>query len=387
MHYLKKLVCLYANRSSVFVYRLASEERTKKIMSAVRDGLHKLSDMKGEPPTDTTQTPGLNTFYNYVEEVITSDDWTDDMYVKGVMEEIQVSVQKLSRPVRNSDHDHTGFPLETDAQKAAHEARILSLQEAFSQERKTLELSINDLTQQVQRLTEKTKADKRFIEELSADRESEREEYLKLVRTVEESYRESEKHQERNSQLKLSSSDLENQLRSVTEQSESLTRDKELLVEDLQLKEDLLRQRDEVVTELEKQLADRMNQEQRNQKQMAQMAAELSGFLRSPSPERTLTDDSFMSFEDLRQQIVDLKDELEARNRVNEAERDRRVTDLHSELERIKQSEQRAIRDCQVFQQQIEQQDLDMAHLRQQVCLTELSLLLIYSYFTMAGNL
>ncbi|GAU99002.1 hypothetical protein RvY_10064 [Ramazzottius varieornatus] len=343
--------------------KLASEERTKKILSAVRDGLHKLSDMKSEPPTDTTQTPGLNTFYNYVEEVITSDDWTDDMYVKGVMEEIQVSVQKLSRPVRAP---HTEVP-EADPQRSAHETQISTMQENFLKEKNTLELSINDLTQQVQRLTEKTRADKRFIEELSADRESEREEYLKLVKTVEDSWRENEKHQERVLQLKQISEDLESQLRSAMEHTESLVKGKEALSENLQLKEDLLRQREEVVNELEKQLNDQRNQEQRNQRQMEKLKLELSGFLRSPSPERTLTDDFFMSFDDLRQQIMDLKDELEARNRINEAERDRRVTDLQTELERVRHNEQRAIRDCQVFQQQIEQQDLDIAHLRQQV--------------------
>ena len=90
--------------------RLASEERTKKILSAVRDGLHKLSDMKSAETTADgvpAREPGLSSFYNHVEEIITTDDWSDDdVCVKGVMEEIQVSVQKLARPVRTLESKH-----------------------------------------------------------------------------------------------------------------------------------------------------------------------------------------------------------------------------------------------------------------------------------------
>lgn len=54
--------------------------------------------MKDGSPAEGSE-PGLSSFYNHVEEIITTDNWgDDDIYTKGVMEEIQVSVQKLTKP-------------------------------------------------------------------------------------------------------------------------------------------------------------------------------------------------------------------------------------------------------------------------------------------------
>lgn len=46
-------------------------------------------------PTKMAAPKTSSTFYNHVEEIITSDNWEEDLFVKGCIEEIQVSVQKL----------------------------------------------------------------------------------------------------------------------------------------------------------------------------------------------------------------------------------------------------------------------------------------------------
>ncbi|OQV13147.1 hypothetical protein BV898_12579 [Hypsibius exemplaris] len=373
--------------------KLASEERTKKILSAVRDGLHKLSDMKSNPdgtPTAEgtgTREPGLSSFYNHVEEIITTDDWSDDdVYVKGVMEEIQVSVQKLARPVRTPDRtapvepefvsmpSQTDFlpstsSVEMDALKLSFEARISNLHDTATAEKQQYEQSLSDFQQQVDRLTQKTQADKRFIDELSGDRESEREEMLKLTQKLEEAWRDGDRQAERITLLATTSEELETQLKTATTLNTSLTVLRTRLQEDLQAKDELLRQREELVEELERRLSERDQQDAEHHKQMEMLQMELSGVLRTPpeSPEPSLNESSFMNFDDLRQQISDLKDELRAKNQLQEKEREQRVHSLHTELTRVRQTEQRALRDCDALQQQIEQQDMEIAVLRQQV--------------------
>lgn len=237
-------------------YRFTSEERTKKILSAVREGLHKLSDMRNDVPAQST-TPGLSTFYNQFEEIITSDNWGDEeIYSKGVMEEIQVSVQKLSKSrtpdgslfeshekiERRSTDAQTDFPpltqtAEIDAIKSTYETRIVIMQETVMKEKRAFEQSVNDLNQQVMQLSQKSQADQKFIEEISQERDSEREEMLKLTSNLEKTWVDNDKLNEKIKYLKTSCEETENQLRITTAQNELLETLRKRFIEDLQVRQ------------------------------------------------------------------------------------------------------------------------------------------------------
>ena len=179
-----------------------------------------------------------------------------------------------------------------DALNMSFETRITALHDAAAAEKQQYERALNDFQQQVDRLTQKSHADKRFINELSADRESEREEMLKLTSRLEEAWSENDRQTEKITSLQQTTDELESQLRSVVTQSSSLDVMQKRLREDLQARDELLRRREEVVSDLERQLSQRDQQELDHQKQMEMLKMELSGFLGSPpaSPEPSLND-------------------------------------------------------------------------------------------------
>ena len=172
---------------------------------------------------------GTSNIYNHVEEVITTDDWGDEeTYVKGVMEEIQVSVQKLVRPARAStgkvtaDAQTENVISDTEVLKATYDTRIANLIETHANEKKTLEQSITDCEQKIAQLTQKLDVNKRFVEEISAEREAESREMLKLTEYYEGSCREVEKLQEKLQRTEQIRDDLESHAKQLLDRNEQL---------------------------------------------------------------------------------------------------------------------------------------------------------------------
>jgi chromosome segregation ATPase len=184
---------------------------------------------------------------------------------------------------------------ETDAIRLAFEARISGLQETGLLDKQNYEQSLSDFQQQVDRLKQKSLADKRFIDELSSDRESDREEMLKLTQTVEDAWRESERQTEKMALLQQTVGELETQLQTFSAHNSSLIITRTRLEEDLQAKNEHLRQREDLLNELERQLAERDSQASHHQKQLERLKMDLSGFLHSPpqSPEPSSNECNF----------------------------------------------------------------------------------------------
>ncbi|XP_055328653.1 putative protein tag-278 isoform X2 [Paramacrobiotus metropolitanus] len=367
--------------------KLASEERTKKILSAVREGLHKLSDMRDEVPAEGPGQPGLSTFYNHIEEIITTDDWgDDDVYTKGVVEEIQVSVQKLARPTVTSERvtfqpkttklsseTQTEFPppippAEMDALKSGYETRIFTLEETVISEKRISEQKIYDQQQQITKLLQKVDADRKFIEELSSEREADRDETLKLTRNLENTWRENENITEKLNNLRQTNEDTENQLKIATAQNELLENIRKRFADELQMRNEQIKQKDDLITDLERQLSDKMSCEEQHRRQLENLKLELSGFLRSPplSPEPETADMSH-SLDDLRKQVMDLKDELAVKNRSTVQEHERLLTSLQQELKNAKKSEEKGRQERETLEQQVSALELEAAGLRRQL--------------------
>lgn len=122
-----------------------------------------------------------------------------------------------------------------EAVRLTYESRIATLEETAAREKCAQERTINDLNQQVLQLTQKNQANRIFIEELSQERDSEREEMLKVTKNLEDARRANEKLTETLTSLRQSSEDTENQLRVAAGQTEALESLRKQLAEDLQV--------------------------------------------------------------------------------------------------------------------------------------------------------
>lgn len=117
----------------------------------------------------------------------------------------------------------------------------------------------------------------------------------------------------------------------------------------------MLQQRTDVVSELEKQLSEKQEFEFTAQTQLERLKMELSGFLKSPpasSPEPQL--EMSFTFEDLMQEIMDLKDELQSKFKSAETERTQLLRNLQDELDQHRKSEERVRSDREFLQKQME---------------------------------